>query len=202
MHLTRQFTAEAKKRSRAMRSAVVALLTIEAFLGGCSSSADRATAEPTVPTPSSKQAVTSSLTHQVRAAGADASCVPTTAPPEGCGRFSLAATAFANGKVTGEWLSIKSNGQVGAYVAIDCLRVEATTVGNAAVVSGVVTRGQWSGTDVAGQRVVAAVLESAAAQDPRDLASGLLPAGDATCDRVTLRRFDLRHMQSGQVVIQ
>jgi len=124
--------------------------------------------------------------------------------PTGCdANFSLTAYLKADGSVGGQWQDTFEGGQEGIHVAIDCLHV----IGNAAIVGGVITHGNFGGLDLNGWQAVAAVVDNGTStNDPLDQISvsrfvGESPGGCMQLDLGDFsgQIFDLVH---GQVKVK
>ena len=142
------------------------------------------------------------VVHFVSAGGAD-NC-EAKGNPTGCdANFSLVAHQRADGSVTGQWQDTFAGGGLGIHVAIDCLRV----VGNAAVISGVITHGvsEETGGDVSGQQALTAVVDNGtSANDPLDQIGYSIfgPWNPGLCNRHDLEEYTLEDLTHGQVKVR
>lgn len=122
--------------------------------------------------------------------------------PNGCDKsFSFHANMRADGSVTGQYQDGFSTGfpKDGIHATIDCLNI----VGNGAVVSGTITRGQQFGVDVTGQGIVTAVVDNGtSANDPADQISFSFNNTGLTCDQLVPANFPLFNIGPGQVKVK
>ncbi len=122
--------------------------------------------------------------------------------PNGCDKnFSFHANMKADGSVTGQYQDGFSTQfpNDGIHATIDCLNI----VGNGAVVSGVITRGQQFGVDVTGQSILTAVVDNGtSANDPADQISFSFNDIDLTCDQLVPANFPLFEIGPGQVRVK
>jgi hypothetical protein len=138
------------------------------------------------------------VVHRVIAGGNDI-CAPGNA---GCdANFSLVAIEKADGTVSGQWQDAYGGGFGGIHVAVDCLKI----VGNAAVIGGVITHGNFLGDDVSGQAAITAVVDNGtSANDPPDQHSfGFFgfPPDPTRCARNDPFGFPLLDLTPGQVKV-
>ena len=113
---------------------------------------------------------TGPVVHRVSAGGPDA-CVEFDFPHPGCdGNYSLTASEYADGSVSGQYTDRFAHGD-GFHAVIDCLVVE----GNRAWVSGIITSGRFTDPDtgevfdLAGLYVFTSVQDNGtSANDPVD----------------------------------
>ena len=122
--------------------------------------------------------------------------------PPGCdANFSLVANKKADGTVTGQWQDTFAGGSGYIHVAVDCLEV----VGNAAIVSGFITHGNFNGVDLAGLYAVTAVWDNGTSNnDPDDQLSfsffGVNFIIDGVCD-YDINIFPRFELTRGQVKV-
>ncbi len=106
------------------------------------------------------------VTHRVTAGGPDI-CAAFGARPGCDANFSLGATQYADGSVTGEFVDRFGKGFGGTRAVIDCLSV----VGNEAWVSGVNISGHADGHDLTGLPISTRVVDNGTStNDPPDQA--------------------------------
>lgn len=104
------------------------------------------------------------VVHHVTAGGPDA-CIALGFEHPGCdANFSLVASQYADGDVSGQYTDRFANGD-GFHAVVDCLLV----IGNDAWISGVITQGRFDGIDLAGLEVLTRVRDNGTSQnDPAD----------------------------------
>lgn len=138
---------------------------------------------------------------RVNAAGNDACEALGQAP--GCDKnFSFHAHLRADGSVTGQYQDGFSTQfpNDGIHAVLDCMNI----VGNGAVVSGVITKGQQFGVDVTGQTLITAVVDNGKnrPEDTPDQISFSFSDSGFTCTDLVPGNFPLLDMTNGQVTIK
>ena len=144
---------------------------------------------------------TGPVVHHVSAGGPDA-CEALDFPHPGCdGNYSLVATAYADGSVTGRYVDRFAEGH-GFSAVIDCLRVD----GNEAWVSGVITSGSGFAKDWTGLHVSTRVADhGTSANDAADEISVSIIEGvngDPTLCTEQATDTPLMETPQGQVVVR
>jgi len=128
------------------------------------------------------------VVHRVTAGGAD--ICEALGLPTGCdANFSLVAIEKADGSVSGQWQDSFGQGNGGFHATVTCLSVN----GNEAWVSGVITSGNFQGSDPTGLPVITRVVDNGQSGDQ----IGFSFVGDPTSclDEPNLALFDLTHGQ-------
>jgi hypothetical protein len=136
--------------------------------------------------------------HRVSVGGADV--CEALGLPTGCdANFSLVAIQKEDGSVSGQWQDTFPGGSGGIHVAVDCMEI----VGNGAVISGVITHGNFNGVDVSGQRAITAVVDNGtSANDPADQLSFSFFPDNTDCTTVIPGNFPLFALAHGQVKVR
>ena len=135
-------------------------------------------------------------THHVSLGGPDA-CTTFGVKPGCNGDFSLVATQFGNGTVTGQYADQGGHGFGGWHGIIDCLSVD----GNDAWVSGVITSGNFFGLPITGFPFVLRLRDNGtSANDPADQASFAELGNPTPCtEHGDYLMFDI---PEGQVIVR
>jgi hypothetical protein len=109
-------------------------------------------------------AATGPVEHHVSAGGPDA-CIALGGEHPGCdANYSLVATQYADGSVSGQYTDRFAGGD-GFHAVVDCLVV----IGNDAWISGVITQGRIGDIELAGLEVLTRVRDNGtSANDPPD----------------------------------
>ena len=162
---------------------IIAFLLMGMYLSGCSDEA--------APTDSSNEnqsgVLSKGVINRVTAGGAD--ICEALGLPTGCNaNFSLVAIEKADG-VSGQWQDSFGNGNGGFHATVTCLSVN----GNEAWVSGVITSGNFAGTDLTGLTVITRVVDNGQSGDE----IGFSTIGDLTSclDEPNLPLFELTNGQ-------
>jgi len=178
------------------RSLLLPFAILGAF--GCSETTVSPTAQSDSPT--MQASVGSQVVHRASAGGPDV-CSGVGDKPGCDANFSLVATQYSNGSVTGQWDDQASqvNGGGRFHVAVNCLNV----LGNRAYVSGVITQGN---SGLIGQNTLVEVVDNGVSpNDPPDqLTTSFVFPGVPDCIGAPAFVSDTRlhAMPEGQVVVQ
>jgi hypothetical protein len=137
------------------------------------------------------------VTHRVSAGSPDI-CAAFGARPGCDANFSLVATQYADGRVTGEFVDVFGKGFGYTRAVIDCLSV----VGNEAWVSGVIISGHADGHDLTGLPISTRVVDNGTStNDPPDQA-GFSRRGDQAYPCTAQPDDDLFDLLQGQVSVK
>jgi hypothetical protein len=134
------------------------------------------------------------IAHTVKAGGPDA-CIAMGDSPGCDGNYSLTATLYADGTVTGVFTDRFSRGN-GIHGVIDCVSVD----GNQAWVSGVITQGDFEGEDLAGLRFTTRVVDNGASAGDVDEISTSHTGDETSC--LEQADFDLFPTAQGNVIVK
>ncbi|MGB5419483.1 hypothetical protein [Algibacter sp.] len=121
--------------------------------------------------------------------------------PNGCdGNFSLVANMHADGSVKGQWQDTFIGGGEGIHVAIDCMQYGEFDGATWAIVTGTITKGQFQGVDVSGQRAITAVVDNFQGDDYSSLSFFELD-DENDCNTFDIFDFPLFRVSAGQVKV-